>query len=250
MPQDMKFSTKVSGHTAKGMEIRGELLADLVAKNDFIGAFFKSLTGKDATAQEKTVLNSVLTACLDHGISPASGFVPRVSAASGNGVVTAMAAGLLALGPVHGAAITPAMYLIQELAQKNGDLAANAQEMISTARSNKQRLSGFGHPIYTQEDPRTTQLFDILAKEGFDLKFVAAARALETELEKNMGKKLVINIDGAVAVCLLTLGLDPEAGNGIFALARAAGSIAHIVEEIQAKGGVRRVPEEQISYQA
>ena len=71
--------------------------------------------------------------------------------------------------------------------------------------------------------------------------------AIQKAVHEQTGKHLVMNIDGAIAAISLDLGFPLEAGNGLFAVARAAGMIAHILEEQQGKP-VRRIPEEEIEF--
>src|SRR5690606_32202873 len=100
-----------------------------------------------------------------------------------------------------------------------------------------------------EEDPRTQQLFELARKAKLSNNFTNLALMLEHALERELGRKLVLNIDGAVAALLLTMGISPKAGNAIFGLARVAGSIAHVVEE-QADGDwVRRLPKEAVDYE-
>ena len=109
MAKDLTFKTSVSGHTDQGHELRGQQLSSLVDQADFTATLFLAITGKPPTPSELFVFNAILTASIDHGIEPASGFVPRVVAASGNDAKTAMASTLLALGDYHGGAINGAM---------------------------------------------------------------------------------------------------------------------------------------------
>ena len=46
-----------------------------------------------------------------------------------------------------------------------------------------------------------------------------------------MEHPVAVNIDGALAVALTALRLDPEYGDFVFAIARSFGLAAHIVEE-------------------
>ena len=45
------------------------------------------------------------------------------------------------------------------------------------------------------------------------------------------GHPVAVNIDGALAVALMALRLDPEYGDFVFAIARSFGLAAHVVEE-------------------
>jgi citrate synthase len=247
--KDLTFKTKVSGHTSKGMKIRGVLLSNLVEEASFVRTLFLSITGHQPSPAEEHILNAVLVASIDHGVQPASGFVPRVVAASGNDILPAMASTLLALGPYHGGAVSAAMKVLLELQSEQKDKEKKAQQIVLEHKRNKQRVPGYGHPQYTTADPRVTQLFEIARKAKFDIEYCQLARILESALESSTGKQLVLNIDGGIAALLLGLGIKPEAGNALFGLARVAGSIAHILEEQTDGDWVRRLPESAVSYQ-
>ncbi len=243
----MQFQTSVSGEVNGELTIRGTPLVSIIGEMGYTQALFFILTGKKPTAAQSTIFDAILVACIDHGVAPASGFVPRVVTASGNETTHAMAAGLLALGPFHGGAVEDAMRVFVEL---NGKSEQEITTYIETQRAAHKRLSGFGHRKYTEVDPRTEKLFQIATTQGQEVSgaYIQTARDIESALAKVMGRKLVLNVDGAVAALLLELGLPSEAGNGIFALARMAGMLAHIVEEKQQGNVVRRLDDNEITY--
>lgn len=248
MANDLTFTTEISGATQSGYELRGKQLTDLIDQADFVATLFLSLTGRQPTKSELKVVNALLVAAIDHGIYPASGFVPRVVAASGNSVLTAMASTLLALGPRHGGAITDCMHVIAEVKQRGGNLETTCQEYVAECKAQKIRLAGFGHPHHKDADPRTTQLFKLAQEAGLSPEYVNITHMIEYALEQSAGRKLVINVDGAIATLLMTMGIDPLAGNALFGLARVGGSIAHIIEENRTNKTVRRLNEDQVLY--
>ncbi|GIK84108.1 MAG: citryl-CoA lyase [Patescibacteria group bacterium] len=248
MSQNLKFVTAISGHTTKGLLLRNQPLLDLISEADFVSTLFLSLTGKKPKKNEKKILNAILVASIDHGINPASGFVPRVVASSGNDILTCMASALLALGPYHGGAITNAMNVLKEIAADGDDKEQACERMIDSYRLEKRRIPGFGHPKYRTVDPRAKVLFEMARKDELDIEYMNLAKQLEHSLEQKLNKKLVLNIDGAIAALLLTLGIDPIAGNAMFGVARVAGSIAHIVEEQKSGSWVRRIPEDDVEF--
>lgn len=241
----MQFQTSVSGDINGELHVRGTKLTDLIGSMDYPSSVYFMLTGKKPSSAQTTILNAILVACMDHGIAPASGFVPRVVTASGNGITQSLAAGLLAIGPFHGGAVEDAMRTFMALQQKNEKELAG---FVHEQREQKKRVSGYGHRKYTVEDPRTVKLFAIAREQGIDGPYMRIAQTLEKALEKELGRKLVLNIDGAVAVLLLELELSPDAGNGIFALARVGGMLAHCVEEKQQGTVVRRLDDSEVTY--
>ena len=248
MSQDLTFTTSVSGRGEKGLEVRGHAVTTLIAEATFVQTFFLSLTGKMPSEAEERVLNALLVAAFDHGINPASGFVPRVVASSGNDILTCMASALLALGPYHGGAISGAMGVFQEIDAYSENKEEAALWLVKKYRAEKRRVPGFGHPVYTEHDPRTQQLFSLARSAGMPIHYMNLALQVAHTLEEQTLKRLVINVDGALAALLLTLGIDSKAGDAIFGVARVAGSIAHIVEEQKSGKWVRRIAPEDIHY--
>ena len=64
-----------------------------------------------------------------------------------------------------------------------------------------------------------------------DGRHAAAVRALAASVASHTGGRSPVNIDGALAVALTVLRLDPEYGDFLFAIARSFGLAAHAVEE-------------------
>lgn len=252
MSQDLKFTTNISASTPQGVVIRNEKLEDLIKEADFVSTFFLSLVGRKPEIVEKTILNAILVSAIDHGINPASGFVPRVVASSGADVLSAMASSLLVIGPYHGGAISEAMSVFQTINEDNADIEKACENLIDSYVADKKRVPGFGHPVYENFDPRAKELFDLARKNNLEIQFMNIAKQLEHSLDDKLSykvkKKLTLNIDGAIAALLLTLGIDPLAGNAIFGLARVAGSIAHVVEEQKSSVRVRRISDEDVEY--
>lgn len=249
MAHDLTFTTSVSGHTDAGLELRGVPLEKLIGKADFASALFLSITGRQPKSGETKMLNAILVASLDHGIEPASGFVPRVVAASGNSMLTAMASSILALGPYHGGAISDAMEVFQGFSPDTKDIELECSLLVAEYRRLHQRLPGYGHAIYKDEDPRAQQLLKIAQAAQLPPFYANVAQILEQVLENTLKRKLVLNIDGAIAALLVSMGFDSKAGNALFAVARVAGSIAHILEEQNQGTWVRRVNPADIKYE-
>jgi citrate synthase len=83
---------------------------------------------------------------------------------------------------------------------------------------------------------------------GIAGRFVRIARALEKELEKDLGKALPINVDGAIAALLCELEFAPEVGNAFFIISRVPGLVAHIQEERTRMRPMRKIHPEDFSY--
>lgn len=240
---DLHFHTSVSGKHEGVHYIRNHPQSDLVSGSTFAAAVYYMITGRKPDSAQETVFNALLVAAMDHGISPASGFVPRVVASTGNDTVHSMAAGLLALGPYHGLAIEDAARTIKQVKE------LGIESLEESHFSKRKRILGLGHPHYKHTDPRTDQLFAIAKEAGISTEHQEVIFTIQKAVHDRLDKHLVINIDGGIATLLLDLGFPPEAGNALFALARCGGMIAHIIEEQQNEKPVRRVDESDVIFQ-
>lgn len=238
---DLHFDTHVSGMVDQVHYIRNTPSGDLVNSASFPAALFYMITGSLPTPGQEKLLNAILVSSMDHGVGPSSGFVPRVVASTGNSLVHSMAAGILTLGPYHGLAIADAAKVMVQVKEKG------IESLEESHFAKKKRIPGLGHPHYKHTDPRSEQLFEMTKAEQLPQEFQQIAYSIQKAVYEKTGKHLVINIDGAIAAICLDLGFPPEAANGLFAMARAGGMIAHILEE-QNGDPVRRIPEEEITF--
>ena len=136
------------------------------------------------------------------------------------------------------------MEILQEaidIMEKNGkNINEAAEELVKSYRETKKRILGFGHRIHTA-DPRTARLYSLAQELGFAGNYVEMAKNIEKALEQSLGKKLPINVDGAIATILCELGIPSELGNTFFIMARLPGLIAHIHEEKTRMRPMRRI---------
>lgn len=239
---DLTFKTQVSGKHEGVHFVRDLPHSTLVQNASFAGAVYYMITGHMPDDAQEKIFNAILIASMDHGISPASGFVPRVVASTGNDVAHSIAAGILALGPYHGLAIEDAAKTLVQVKEKG------IESLEESHFAPKKRILGLGHPHYKHTDPRTDQLFAMAKDAGLSTEYQDVIYQVQTAVHDRLEKHLVINIDGAIAALLLDLGFPPEAGNGLFALARTGGMIAHILEEKTKEKPVRRIDETDIEF--
>ncbi len=239
---DLTFKTSVSGKHEGVHFVRDLPHADLVQNATFASSVYYMITGRMPDEAQEKIFNAILVAGMDHGISPASGFVPRVVASTGNDVAHSLAAGILALGPYHGLAIESASRTLVQVKEKG------IESLEESHFAPKKRILGLGHPHYKHTDPRTDQLFALAKEAGLSTEYQDVIYQVQTAVHDRLEKHLVINIDGAIAALLLDLGFPPQAGNALFVLARTGGMIAHILEEITNEKPVRRIDESDIEF--
>jgi citrate synthase len=170
------------------------------------------------------LLNAALILSADHELNVSS-FTARVVASGEAQPYRVVAAGLSALqGFRHGGNTQR----VEGLFREAGD-ASRARQVIADRLRRGERIPGFGHKLYPEGDPRGRFLLDQLAARYGDSPVVALAAALEETTWQAVGQRP--NIDLGLTALALTLGLPQDGALSLFALGRAAGWIAHAMEQ-------------------
>lgn len=238
----MKWKTSITTIKKEKEYIHEKALAEIISEYSFGDSIFFLLRGIFPKQKESKVWNALLVAAIDHGAGTASAIVARTVASTGNGLNTAVGAGVAALGDLHGGAIESAARFFLE----NAD--SDPIELATKVRTEKIRVPGYGHRVFKKMDPRAEQLLNIARKNRVYGKYSETAENLEKNLRKVSGKSIPLNIDGAMAAIALDLGFPVDAMKGIFIIARTPGLVVQAREEKLAAHGPFRIPEEEIEY--
>ena len=94
-------------------------------------------------------------------------------------------------------------------------------------------MPGLGHPVHKQGDPRTPRIIGIAREEGLYGPHLALFEAIGRVHPKILGKQLPLNGAGVSGAALADLGLPLELLRGVVLLARCAGLLGQIAEEIR-----------------
>jgi len=169
-------------------------------------------------------------------------------AAAPDAIQGAVAAGILGCGSVIlGASETAGRLFLRVDAlaqQKSVSLEDAASELVRELRERNEAIPGYGHPQHKARDPRVARLFAVAAEAGAPMHFVRIAEAIEKVLPGLTGRDLRLNVSAAIPAVLLDVGFPAEALKGVPILARCAGLIAHLTEELAQPIGFA------LSYQA
>jgi citrate synthase len=216
------------------LTIRGrDTLTEIVGEKTFTETFFFIVTGKMPDAGQVACFDACLTILMDHGLTP-SALVARLTEDSvPEDMQVAISAGLLLVANRHVGTMSGAGHILADGAACAGDPRDWAAGVVADHRARKKRLPGFGHPHYAPVDPRAQRLFDVAKAAGCAGRHIALMKLLEEEIEKSMGRHLTLNVTGAMAAVLSEIGFPVEAMRGVAVVGRAAGLVAHIVEEKQ-----------------
>jgi citrate synthase len=143
---------------------------------------------------------------------------------------SAISAGLASLkGPLHGGANRKVMEMLEEIGGPER-VKAYIDSMLATGK----RIMGFGHRVYKTEDPRSRHLRNYSEKlchrAGCE-HFYEISHHIEQLVLKRKGIRP--NVDFYSATVQETLGIPKEFFTCIFAVARTAGWIAHVMEQFR-----------------
>ncbi|SCE85688.1 citrate synthase [Micromonospora viridifaciens] len=192
------------------------------APDDGLAArLWRRLTDMPVSTAGLRALNAALVLLADHDLA-ASTIAVRVAASTRANPYAAVLAGLGALdGPRHGAVGT-SVYRLIEATLREGAPAAVAEWLRAGG------LPGFGHALYPDGDPRGTALLDLVAELPLEAEL---RRAVDDLIATAVRRDVLPNVDFAVAALAHAAGMGPGAGEVIFAIARTAGWVAHVIEE-------------------
>lgn len=205
-----------------GVKINVETEDDSIA-----GHFLNMLLDRKPSDNHRRCLDVSLMLYAEHEFN-ASTFTGRVTASTLSDIHSCVTGAIGSLrGPLHGGANEEAMEMIKDW--KSPD---EAKENILGMLERKDKIMGFGHAIYADNDPRNAIIKEWsrkLSEEQGD----TVLYAVSEEVEKVMWdeKKLFCNADFFHASAYNFLGIPTKLFTPIFVLARLTGWAAHIMEQ-------------------
>ena len=173
-------------------------------------------------------LDMVFILLADHELN-ASSFAARVAASTEADPYACVAAALATLsGSRHGAASEAIARFADEIGGPD-----HVRSAVRALRKRGENPPGFGHPLYPGGDPRAPPLLEVARG--------TANRRARTilALVDAMADVALPTVDVGMAALTAALGLVPPAATGMFGVSRAAGWLAHVLEQ-RAAGYVLR----------
>lgn len=222
------WSTNITATTDERVFVRGVALDDAIGRESFPAMVLRLWRGDTATEPEADLMGACMVAAIDHGPLAPSTLVVRTIASTRATPMSALAGGILSFGELHGAVVSRAMRIVAS-APLEGELDEWAEGVFEFERAAGRRLPGVGHRWH-ERDLRAERLLDVATAFAGGRRG-AAMRALADRVALHVEHPVAVNIDGALAVALTALRLDPEYGDFLFAIARSFGLAAHIAEE-------------------
>lgn len=189
--------------------------------------FLYMLSGEEPADIEVEAFNKALVLHADHELN-ASTFTARVAVATLSDVYSGITAAIGALkGPLHGGANEQVMKTLTEIGSlENVDAAVNEK------LANKEKIMGFGHRVYRKGDPRAKHLRE-MSKKLTELRGEEKWYQMSVRMEEivTSQKDLPPNVDFYSASVYHSLNIEHDLFTPIFAVSRASGWLAHILEQ-------------------
>ena len=191
------------------------------------GQFLSLLTGKEPSHQHSRVLDISLILYAEHGFN-ASTFTARICASTLSDLHSCITGAIGTLrGPLHGGANAAAMEMIEKFNSRE-----EAAESVRQMLENKKKIMGFGHAVYTNEDPRN-KIVKSLSKSLGESSGNSLLYEVSEEVEKVMDeeKGMFANTDFYMASAYHYLGIPTQIFTPLFVIGRTSGWAANIMEQ-------------------
>jgi citrate synthase len=189
--------------------------------------FLTMLHGEPPSERDARAFDIAMILHAEHEMN-ASTFTARVVAGTGADLTAAVVAAIGALsGPLHGGANEAAMALFERIGS-----ADRARDEVRAALERKEKLFGFGHPLYRAYDPRAVILKKLsreLSEHASEPNWYAITEATERTVVDEKG--LYPNVDLYSGSVYRYLGVPTDLFTPLFAASRVTGWSAHVLEQ-------------------
>lgn len=232
MGDDNWLRSEIGKSTPDTITVRGrDLAAELMGQVTFTELAFFLTAARMPSPGETRLFDAALVALADHGLTPSVLAARLTWTGATESLQGAVAAGLLGAGNVFlGVVDDTARFLAAILADPTEDAVGRAvQAEIAAGR----RIPGLGHPVHKVEDPRTPRLYGIAAEAGIPIPHLTVLRTVAEVHAAATGKALPINGAGVAGAAFADLGFPPDIVRGFALLARTAGLVGHLAEEME-----------------
>lgn len=196
---------------------------------DHPGQLYWMVTGVMPGQLEKEMMRKLMILQAEHG-SNASAFAARVATSTSAGFLEAIESAMATFtGPLHGGALRRAASILSEVGT-----AQEAAGYVADKHRKNEPVMGFGHRVYSVEDPRATilrQMLEHLCDIQGDRSTLEILDAVTEAMAPYRAKGVHPNVDYFAGALLKRLGIPENMLVPIFVASRIAGWSAHIYEQ-------------------
>ncbi|RMA59635.1 citrate synthase [Acidovorax sp. 100] len=230
--------TRLCTHTLTSLHYRdADLVEDLMGKKTFTEVMLMQILGRTPRGVDLRITDVVLIVLMEHGLTPSAIATRLIYMSAPENLQGAVSAGLLAVGSSFVGTMENCSGLLDRIAAAQ-DPEAEALAIARHYKGLKSPVPGFGHHLHKPVDPRAYKLLEMGRAEP-DLRGdkIRALETLSQAVDEVAGRPITINATGAVAALLGEIGVPTAVMRGFAVISRAAGLVAHIVEEQQSPSG-------------
>lgn len=236
-----RFPTSIGTSDLTSMSLLGHDVTEELMGNVAFGELaLWLLTARRPTPQQTRLFEAVLLGLADHGFTPTAIAARLTWLSAPDAIQGALAAGLLGGGSRYlgvtedtGRFLDRVLDGLDELPADDAGWDAVAEQAVSACRAEGLFVPGLGHPVHKDGDPRTPRLVAIAREEGLYGPHLALFEAIGRVHPAVLGRRLPLNGAGASGAALADLGVPRPLLRGAVLLARCAGLLGHIAEEIR-----------------
>ena len=238
----MEYPTGIGTSDATSIHLLGhDLAGELMGHIGFGELALWLAMQQRPTPQQVRVFEAVLVSLADHGFTPTAIAARLTLYSAPDALQGAMAAGLLGGGSRFlGVTEDTGRFLAGVLATVAGQFPATdeqwdelARRAVAEQRAAGRFVPGLGHPVHKTVDPRTAVIIELAEQEGLRGPHLRLFEAIGRVHAEVLGRTLPLNGAGVAGAALADIGLPPELLRGVALLARAAGLLGHIAEELR-----------------
>jgi citrate synthase len=216
-----------------------DLAEDLLGKITFGELAYWMVAKRRPTEGQRVLFEAVLVALADHGFTPTA-IAARVTYLSApDSLQGAVASGLLGggsrfLGVTEDAAdfLDAVVADLAEVPVDDEGWDTIATRVVTDSKAAGRFVPGLGHPVHKQGDPRTPVLFRLAREHGVYGPHLALFEAIGRVHPDVLGRTLPLNGAGVCGAVLADIGLPLGVTRGFALLARCAGLLGQLAEEM------------------
>jgi citrate synthase len=244
---DTGYPTSIGTSDATTIRLLGHDLAkEMLGSVSFGELAFWLVALRRPERGELRVFEAVLVALADHGFTPTAIAARLTYLSAPDSLQGALAAGILGGGSRFLGVTENAGRFLADALRDNPEHPVDEKGWDAMARTVVQRcresgtlVPGLGHPVHKVQDPRTPVIIRIADEEGMRGPHLRLFEAIGRVHPEILGRTLPLNGAGVCGAALADLGFAPELLRGFALLARTAGLLGHIAEEMRNPVGMR-----------
>jgi citrate synthase len=236
-----EYPTGIGTSTVDSISLLGhDLAGELLGTVGFGELAYWLATKRRPTPGQLRVFEAVLVSLADHGFTPTAIAARLTLYSAPDSLQGAIAAGLLGGGSRFlGVTEDTGVYLhsaVENLGDTSGWTDARwddlARATVTATQSAGKRVPGLGHPVHKNGDPRTPVIIGIAHEAGVRGAHLALFESIGRVHAEIIGRTLPLNGAGVAGAALADAGLPIGLLRGFALLARTAGIIGHLAEEL------------------